>query len=1160
MKTMTLRFIIGRAGVGKTRACLDAVRQELLAGPDGPPLILLVPEQATFQTEYALVSSAGVKGFIRAQVLSFRRLAYRVLLEVGGAARAHIGELGKRMALRRLLEQRRGNLKVFGRAAGQPGFADTLARTLGEMKTYCITPADLAAGLDALREQGVQSLLTDKLEDLCLLYGELEAYLAGRFTDPDDYLSLLAGRLEKAAAIKESEIWVDGFIGFTPQEYQVLAALLRSSRRINVTLCADLAAMSGSLDDNDLFYPSRETYDILCEIAARERVPVERPLTLEQKKNRFRNSSITYLEENFFRRPAPPAKNTGDGVVLAAAASRRAEVEGVAREIISLCRDQGYRYRDIVVLTRDLDAYDHLIAVVFDDHGIPVFVDRKRPVMSHPLIELVRAALEVVVKDWTYDPVFRYLKTDLIPLAREEVDLLENYVLAHGIRGSRWVDARPWEYRRRLTLEEDLEVSSTEVRELEEINRIRRTATAALAGFHRAVRQAGNVREITIALFNLLSELEVPEMLEGWSRRAETQGLLEVAREHSQVWDMLTALLDQVVETLGDEVLKPADYAAVLDAGFESMRLSLIPPGLDQVVAGSLDRSRSPQARASFIIGVNESVLPARITGQGVLSETERECLQAIGLPLSPGVRRKVFDEQYLVYIALTRSAERLILSYPSADDEGGANMPSPVIARVRELLPGVEERVWAVEPNAAGTEDLEFVTNPGRCLSYLAVQMREAKGGRSLNPIWWDVYNWFARGERREECTRALSGLFYNNKEDRLTPGAAKLLYGQPLKTSVSGIEKFRSCPFAHFLSQGLRLRDRPVFRLGAPDLGQFFHAALKLYGDRVQEMGLDWGELNQKDCRKLAGEVVDYLAPRLQNEILLNSARRRYLTRKIKRTVQRAALVLSEHAQRGKFRPVGLELSFGLEGELPAVTFILSDGSEMAVTGRIDRVDAARGDAGIYLRVIDYKSGRVTINLSDIFHGLKLQLLTYLEVALRQADRLAGGPGLPGAIFYFSLDDPLIKTSGEIPPDEELEKSILRKMRMEGMLLADPAVVGMMDSGLSGPSDLIPVQLKRDGDFAARSAVLTGQQFELLRAYLRMQLLSAGNDIISGVVDIAPYRQGNFRSCQHCLFSPVCSFDELVEGNAYRQIAPVRKDIIWGKLAEILGGEHVE
>lgn len=1158
---MTLRFVIGRAGAGKTRACLDVVREELLARPTGPPLILLVPEQATFQTEYALAATPGLEGFIRAQVLSFRRLAYRVLQEVGGAARAHIGELGKRMVLRRILEQRRSQLKVFRRSAGQPGFADTLARALGEMKTYCVCPADLVTATSSLRGGSGVNLLADKLEDLLLLYTDLEVTLFDRFTDPDDYLNLLADRLELSSTVLGAEVWVDGFSGFTPLEYRVLAALNRTARRVNISLCADLIALGGSSVETDLFYPIRETYDTLCEAAARERIPVERPLSLDSYSPfRFHNPAIAHLEKHFFNRPAPHCTCSGEGVTLAAAANPRAEVEGVAREITALCRDRGYRYRDIVILLRDLDAYARLISSVFADHGIPVFIDQKRPVLHHPLVELVRSALEVVNRDWSYDPVFRFLKTDLVPLAREEVDLLENYVLAHGIRGSRWIDGKPWEYRRRLTLEEETEVTTFEAGELEEINRIRRQATTALSTFCREYGQAENVRGKTAALFNLLDQLEAPVHLESWSRRAEVEGRLEIAREHAQVWEGFTTLLDQVVEALGDEILTPDEYAAVLDAGFESMRLGLIPPGLDQVVVGSLERSRSPEARAAFVMGITDGVLPARVSEQGILSELERERLQVVGLRLAPGARRKVFDEQYLVYIALTRSSERLVLSYPLADEDGGAMMPSPVVARVKELLPGVEERVWPVEPSDAGADDLEFVTNPRRSLSYLAAWLREVKAGRPVNPLWWDVYSWFVRGGHRAECARALSGLFFSNREGRLPTGVGGALYGRSLKTSVSGVEKFRACPFAHFLSRGLRLQERAIFKLGAPDLGQFFHAALKLFGDRVGEQKLGWGQLSREECRKMAGEVVDLLAPRLQSEILLSSARRRYLTGKLKRTVQRAALVLAEHSRRGQFRPVGLELAFGPGADLPAVTFTLADGSEMVLTGRIDRVDAAPGDGGVYLRVIDYKSAYVTINLSDIYHGLKLQLLTYLDVAVKHAKTLAGGSGLPGAILYFRIDDPLVKTDGGMPEEAELEKRILKELRMTGMVLADPAVARLMDDGLEGDSDLIPVQIKRDGDLGARSAVLTREQFGMLRAYLRSQLVAVGNDIIGGVVDISPYRRGTFRSCQNCSYKPVCQFDILVEGNIYRNIKAEDKDVIWGRLAEWAGGEGIE
>lgn len=1158
---MSLRFIIGRAGAGKTRACLEQVREELRARPIGPPLILLVPEQATFQTEYALASTPGLGGFIRAQVLSFRRLAYRVLQEAGGATRAHIGELGKRMVLRRLLEKRRDELKIFRHSAGLPGFADTLARALGEMKTYCVGPEELALTSSALRNVPGADLLADKIDDLRLLYGDLEAALADRFTDPDDYLNLLADRLEMSSAVRGGEVWVDGFSGFTPQEYRVLAALMRDAKRVNISLCADLDSLGGSYDETALFYSIRETYEALCETAAREGVPVERPLALDGvKPGRHLNPDIIHLEKYFFKRPAQSKEASGKGVTLAAAANPRAEVEGVAREIITLCRDEGYRYRDIVVLLRDLDAYSALISSVFADHDIPVFIDQKRPVMHHPLVELVRSALEVVTSGWSSDPVFRFLKTDLVPLTREEVDRLENYVLAHGIRGSRWTDGRPWDYRKSLSLEEDSEITDVEAEELEAINQIRRRVVGILSGFDSSVRVAENVRDMSAALFDLLVKLEAPEMLECWSVSAEKEGRLEVAREHAQVWNGLAAMLDQVVESLGEEVLTLEEYAAVLDAGFESMRLGLIPPGLDQVVVCSLERSRSPEARTAFVMGVSDGVLPARVSDKGILSEGERERLWSVGLKLAPGSRRKVFDEQFLVYIAITRSSDKLFLSFPLADEEGGAIAPSQVIARVKELLPGAIERVWPVEPDEAVTDDLGFITNPGRTLSYLVARMREVKAGRPVNRLWWDVYSWFMRGGRKSECAYLLSSLFFNNREGRLPAGVSRALYGRALKTSVSGIEKFRACPFAHFLSKGLKLQDRAVFKLGAPDLGQFFHAALKLFGERVREQGLEWGQLDRERCMTIAGSAVDELAPRLQSEILLSSARRRYLTGKLKKTVQRTALVLCEHSRRGKFQPVGLELAFGPDGNLPAVTFTLADGSEMILTGRIDRVDAAQSDEGVYLRVIDYKSGRITINLSDIYYGLKLQLLAYLDVALRHAETIAGGKGLPGAILYFRMDDPLVRTEGEIPAGAEMEKRILKEFRMTGMVLADQKVVRLMDSGLTGESELIPVQIKKDGEFAARSMVLTPVQFEVLREHLRFQLRSAGSDILSGVVDISPYRRGSRRPCRYCLFKPVCQFDVLVEGNTYRVIKVENDDGIWGKLTSRPGGETVE
>jgi len=1183
---------MGRAGAGKTTLCLQEIGQELERQPLGTPLILLVPEQASFQTEHALAIVTGKGGFMRAQVLGFNRLALRVLQEAGGATRLPLGEMGKRMILRRLLEKRLEVLQVFGRAARLPGFVDKLARALGEMKTYQVTAEDLDRCLIGLEQAGDTGLLVDKLRDLQLIFNDFTYFLQDRFIDPDDYLALAAEKIQHSSRLSQASIWVDGFNGFTPRELAVLEALLRHTRGVSVTLCLDDSSLGRVLTETDPFYPVGETCKELLSMAQRANAPVNQCLVAENGVlPRFLSPQLAYLERAFFNHRSVSSlmgtaagaatatdcttvqeaaavgawqfSNQGkpecnavaiQGVSVTAAVDRRAEVEGMAREIVSLCRDQNYRWREVVVLLRDIDLYGGLIEAIFTDHGIPFFLDHKRTVLHHPLVELVRAAMETVAENWPFDPVFRYLKTDLTPVSREEVDLLENYVLEHGIRGSRWFNDEPWLYHRRLSLEKDDEISAQNKQALEQINNIRAAAVEALAGFQWVVKAGVTVADYTAALYELLAQLKVSEQLERWAVQANEEGRLEEAREHEQVWEDLVKLLDEVVEALGEEELALNQYSVILDAGLNALRLGLIPPGLDQVVVGSLDRSRSPQVRAAFLPGINDGVLPARLSEQGLFTEMEREQLQSSGLPLAPGVRRRVFDEQFIVYQALTRAAEQLVISYPMADGEGRALRPSPVVHRVREIFPDLVEGLWLQEPGA-GVCDQDFVAQTGRCLTYLAGRLREAGAGRAIDPLWWDVYNWFILNQHDDPLfIRVLESLFYRNQEDRLPRALSRRLYGQPFKTGVSGLEKFHSCPFAHFLANGLRLKERAVFRLQAPDTGQFFHAALKLFAQRLQDEGLDWGRLEADQCRELAGEVVDTLAPRLQSEILLSSARHRYLTGRLKRIVQRSTLVLAEHARRGQFRPVGLELAFGPGGELPGVLFTLPSGGEMLLTGRIDRLDAAQQDSLLYLRVIDYKSGVTTIRLNDIWHGLKLQLLTYLEVALTYSQQLLGEQGLPGAVLYFRIAEPLLQTDGTPLDGEVTEQLLLKELKMKGLLLAEPALVRLMDSLAGSAPDILPVSIKKDGSFGAHSAVLDNEQFDMLRAFLRQQLAGAGEDILAGVKDISPYRQGEFRYCRFCSYQPVCQFDLLLSENAFRVITPEKDDLIWLRIKEQL------
>ena len=813
---MPLRFIIGRAGSGKTTYCLNSIREKLQQQPVpgvGNNLILLVPEQATFQNEKALTTTVDLEdrghtatpfpfgmgtrrnvpinldGTMRAQVFSFRRLARQVLQQVGGGARIHIGELGKYMLLRRFLENRRAELKFFSVASEQFGFVASLAGAISELKMHQIKAADLNWLLESENENKTGSvettsyLLAAKLKDLQLVYQDLEAYLAGKYTDPDDYLNLLAEKLPLAPLVQDAEIWLDGFNGFTPQELQVLVALCQTARQVNITLTLErvpsgrghtatpfpfgvgtrrnvpINSVADKLPENTLtnivylsdhFNKTQNTYFKIQKLAVANNIIVKRAHLLQQPvPYRFQHTAdIAYLEKCFFDLRVAPFDEEVENIKITATQNHRAEVEVVALEISNLCR-QGFRYRDIAVLLRDFGNYDLLLETIFADYDIPFFMDCKRAVVYHPLVELIRAALETVQSGWHYEPIFRYLKTDLVNVNRDEVNILENFVLAYGIRGRRWYDQKPWQG----SVKGDLKVSNEKTSEA--LNEVRRRAVAELVAFGAKIKKATGTLELVRAVYELLEELQVAEKISRWAEETTGQGQLEIGQQHNQIWQGLIDLLDQLAETIPDNTGSETgsqksqnlvEFIKIIDTGFENMKLGLIPPGLDQVIIGSLERSRNANLKVVFVPGVGDGVLPAKQVNSGLLNETERQYLKTKGIELAPGIVEKLHEEQFLVYTALTRASDRLYLSYPLADAEGKALRPSPVIERIKKMFPELRVKNTDLEApvikTASDNTSLNFSMHPRRALVHLAQQLRYVKEGQKTDPVWWVIYN----------------------------------------------------------------------------------------------------------------------------------------------------------------------------------------------------------------------------------------------------------------------------------------------------------------------------------------------------------------------------------------------------------------------------------
>lgn len=1189
--TATLDCIIGRAGTGKTEACLSAMEQRLRENPMGPPLILLVPEHMTFKVERALAARTGKgRGFFRAYVFGFRRFARHVLLETGELTVPRISEVGRRLLLRKILvhHQREKDLTVFARAVRQRGFTQSLSEVIQEFKSYRLDT-------DTLRETAAQlapgnGRLAGKLEEMSILTDEFDAAMAGKANDAEDMMEKLAASLPQASFMRGAEVWLDGFIFFNPQEREVVKSLLLAADKVHVTL-----PMAGrregerirlDLPDNTreagLFQRSYRTWLDLCQLAREELGIPGVPVRLLNAPHRYAAGSLLGTMEREFFRPGKMehAAQTDDGtsLCLVQAANRRLEVENAAADILRLVRDEGWRYRDIGVLVRDGDAYDDLVRLVFADYGIPFYQDAKRPSIHHPLAELMRSALEVVTKDWRYETVFRCLRTGFFPPVREDIDRLENYVLEFGIRGRRrWQQQEAWDWHRRYTLDDGETADDETAATLALIDALRRQAVAVLVTFEQEVRAAQDVRGITTALYHFLVVLDVPARLQEWAERAEQEGRLADAAEHRQLWEDSMALFDQLVETSGDEAMSLSDYENVLSDGLDALQISLIPPGLDYVTLAPFDQNSLDNMRGLYILGADADTMPRRVREQGLFSDADRLHIAELlaKLPgeqchtISRGGQERSFGEKFLLYRGFCEAREYVWLSYPMADAEGNGLEPSPIFTDLRERFP--EARFLSIPLETLRRDDDLLLSAPRPALAGLANALRGEKERGVMAGLWRDVYNW-ARQQPAfaQPLHLALSGLFAHAGEGKIPEELARQIYakGHILRGSVTQFEKFRQCPFAHFSAYGLKLQERREYQFRSMDLGQLLHAVLKEYGTVVKEQYASrWQDVPEEESHRLCEELVNALAPRLQSEILLSRDNYRHLKQRITRTAQQAVHHLSAWAAVSEFQPAFFEEAFGhREDRVHLKPLPLVDGYALSFKGQIDRLDLHT--QAPYFLILDYKTGQVAINLFEVYYGLRLQLLVYLMVG-QELLRQQGEERMPAGILYSFLQNPLMIAKKKYT-EQELEKRVNAELRMPGWVLADLDVARAIDPsfqfikpGLSQVRDEKNKVVKdADGnpvmDFDANSRkygyIRKPEEFALMLSYVDYLLRDTGNAILSGDIRISPYRirdKKEQNACAFCPYHDVCGFDPEIDGFSYRDIDKEADEVLEEKMA---------
>ena len=1133
---MGIRFIFGRAGTGKSQFCLEQVQKNINSDKSNK-LIILVPDQYTFQSEKKLMDIVGEKSLLRTEVLSFKRMANRVFDSCGGRTENVIKDSGKNMLIYKLLKEGGDELKYFNKISKKQGFVGIVSKTITEFKKYNISEEILEE-----KEINIENVeLKEKIRDLSAIYRKFNERLHKNYIDSEDVLYLLAKKLEDCNIYDGAEVWIDEFTTFTPQQLEIIRILAKKCKNINITLCGEASTAEAS-GETDIFDVIRNTENRILKIMEEDNIGYMEPIDLNEKyPYRFKNSNtLRHIEKHFFTYPFIIYRDNVNDVRIYKANNNYNEVEWVAKDIIRLVRDEGYRFKDIAVVCREIDSYDKVTSVIFNQYNIPFFLDKKREILSNPLVVLINSALEILITNWSYESVFKYVKSGLLQLETKYIDKLENYILANGIKGYKWTGE--------LINTDDNSQENIEIYEImEEIRR-------PIITFSNKIKSNSTVRDYCIALYEFLLDIKALEAMDKWLDNFNELGLQDKIKEYTQVPAITMDILDQAVEVLGNEEVDLKTFSKLIMSGFEEQEVGVIPMSLDQVNIGDIARIKGRDVKALYIVGVNDGILPSANKDEGILSDNDRFELRELGIELASDTRSRIFEEQFMVYTALTIPSDYLMVTYPMADFEGKSLRPSIIIPRLKRILREVQEESEIYNKNISNDEYYK-ITAAIPTFNELIVALRKEYEKEEIEHYWAQAFKWFEESDDFKEKTKTIfKGLTYSNLSERVPRDKIKRLYTNDfgrLTFSVSRIEKYAQCPFSYYVQYGLKAKDRKVYEFSAPDLGSFMHDILDQFTNKIKREKILWSDLTKEKCSQIVSELVDNKLKTESNSILNSNRKYQYFADRFKKTITKSVTVISEQMRSGKFEIFKNEFDFGDFKDSEAIKLELPSKETVYLQGRVDRIDTVELDGQTYIRIVDYKSGSKNFDLNELYYGLQIQLLVYLDAILKNSKYILDKQCIPGAILYFKIDDPIIKSKKALEEDE-IRNEVLKKLKLNGLLLRDAKLVKAMDKNMETYSLIIPASFKKDGDFSSTSSVVTDEQFELLRKYVNDKMIEICEDMLSGEVKIEPCKTNKVTYCDYCDYSAICQFDTSIKDNKYRIIMKKSKEDIWTSIED--------
>lgn len=1002
------------------------------------------------------------------------------------------------MLIYNILSDKKNELKFIGKSSEN---VQLIGTQITEFKKHGITVEMLK---DTMQNTD-DSYLKAKMNDMLAIYEKYDAEIADNYIDENDGLSILAQEVEGIKDFQNCDIYIDEFVGFTKQEYEILRVLLKNNNDVYITVCTDEVDVS-STPDTDIFYANKQTLDRIFQIVKQENVKLEESVCLE-KNYRFKVEELLHLEKNIYAVPYKKYIKQVNNIQLFLANNQYSEIEHVGEQIVKLVRDEGYRYNDIAVITKNIEGYANLCKAIFNKYDIPVFIDEKKDLSKNVLVRYILAILQIFAKNWTYEAVFEYIKTGFLEWDNIDICSLENYCLKWGIKGSKWYNG-DWNF-----------YDETEEQK-EKILHMRSLLIEPLLELKKALSGTKNVKSITEKLYQFLIKNEIDKKLEKKIEDLKEAGQIEKAGEYETSFKIIMDVLNEIVFVLGEKNISFEKYAYILKIGLGNSGLGKIPGTQDQVIVGDVDRSRSHKVKAVFMIGLNDGVFPSINKNEGFFNDADREKLKAQGEELAKGTLEKLYDDNFNIYKAFSTAEETIYLSYASSDLEGKSLRPSILVNRIKKIFPELKEISDVVDKKS---EIITEETTFEELLNHLRVFRDEGEFGDEDSTIWFELYKYYSTSEKwKDRLNSSIKALHYTNEPEKICQEMVNKLYGDTLKTSISRLEQYQSCPFSYYLKYGLKLSDKNNFKIEAIDTGTFMHDVIDEFFEKASERGFEIKLLTDEEIQELVDEIIEEKLQLKKNYIFTSIPKYRVLASRLRRVIKQSMKYIIESLKYSKFEVLGHELEFKQGKEYAPIEVCLNNGKKVEITGKIDRIDIAKTADGNYIRIIDYKSSVKDINLNEVVAGLQLQLLTYLD-AVCEADDV-----LPAGVLYFNLIDPIIKANSHMA-DEEIEEEIRKQFKMKGLILADVDIVKMMDTKLEkGSSQIVPAYIDKDGNLSSKSSSVTRKQFEDLQKYMKKMITQISEEILNGKIDVKPYYKvkGGKTPCEYCSYHSICQF----------------------------------